>query len=104
MEELAGLAPGSADMADFFERLAIQDRDALVRAVGDVDETLLGIGRQRNSECRASPLRFALDESFLQEFALARERLDAVVRAIGVVYDNVTSDIDAVLHVGLILT
>src|SRR5438552_17063216 len=30
MEELAGLAPGSADVADLFERLAIQNRDTFV--------------------------------------------------------------------------
>src|SRR5439155_20579473 len=67
MEELARLASGSADVADLFERRAIQNRDALVRAVRDVDETLLRIGRQRNAECRACPLRFTLDEPFLQE-------------------------------------
>src|SRR5207245_8387045 len=53
MEELARLAPGTADVADLFERLAIQNRDAFVRAVRDVDETLLRIGREANAECRA---------------------------------------------------
>src|SRR2546425_3730358 len=53
MEELARLAPGSSDVADLFERYAIENRDAFVRAVRDVDETLPGIGRQRNPECRA---------------------------------------------------
>src|SRR5262245_35996247 len=30
MKELAGLAPGSADVADLFERCAIENRDAFV--------------------------------------------------------------------------
>jgi hypothetical protein len=36
MIELAGLAPGAADLADLFERRAIENGDALVGAVGDV--------------------------------------------------------------------
>src|SRR5258708_32136043 len=55
MEEFTGLAPGSADVADLVERRAIQDRDTFVRAVRDVDETLLRIGRQRDAECSAGP-------------------------------------------------
>src|SRR6266850_2901094 len=102
MEELARLAPGSADVADLFERRAIQNRDAFVRAVRDVDETLLRIGRQRNAECRACPLRFTLDESFLQKFSLQRERLDAVVRAIRHVHDAVVGDFDAVRRIELL--
>src|SRR6266478_5185316 len=70
MEELARLAPGSADVADLLERLAIQNRDAFVRSVRDVHETLLRIGRQRHAECRACPLRFTLDEPFFEEFAV----------------------------------
>src|SRR5437762_2536923 len=48
MEELARFPPGPTDVADFFERLAIENCNALVRAVRDVDETLFRIGRQRN--------------------------------------------------------
>src|SRR5262245_53986479 len=96
MEELARLAPGSADVADLFERFAIENRDALVRAVRDVGETLLRIGRQRYAECRAGPLRFTLDEPLLQESAVQRERLDTVVRPIRHIYDTVFRHLNAV--------
>src|SRR2546426_8862896 len=102
MEELARLAPGSADVADLLERLAIQNRDAFVRAVGDVHETLLRIGRQRHAECRARPLRFTLDEPFFEEFAVQGERLDAVVRAICHIDDAVVGDLNAVRRVELL--
>src|SRR4051794_8494131 len=36
--ELARLAPGSADLADLLERSAVENGDALVGAVGDVEE------------------------------------------------------------------
>src|SRR5437899_1394022 len=102
MEELARLAPGTADVADLFERLAIQNRDAFVRAVRDVDETLLRIGREGNAECRACPLRFTLDESFLEEFAFQGESLDAVVRAIRRIDNTVVGDLDPVRRVELL--
>ena len=43
VEELARLASRSTDLADLFERGTIEDRDAFVRAVRDVEETLLRI-------------------------------------------------------------
>ncbi len=73
MEELTRLAPGGAEVADLFERRAIEDCDPFVRAVRDVDETLLRIGRQRNAERGAGSLRLALDEPFLQEGAVQLE-------------------------------
>src|SRR5438445_7998553 len=75
MKELARLASGSADVADLFKRRAIQDCDTFVRAVRDVGETLLRIGRQGNAECSAGSSRFTLDEPFLQEGAVELERL-----------------------------
>ena len=53
MKEFTRLAPGSADVADLLERGTIEDCDALVGAVRDVDETLLRVGRQRDAECSA---------------------------------------------------
>src|SRR6266550_808986 len=50
MVELSRLAAGAADLADLFQRGAIEDRDPFVRAVRDVDKTLLRIGRQRHAE------------------------------------------------------
>src|SRR5437660_4894586 len=102
MDKLARLAPGPADLADFFERLAIQNRDALVRAVRNVDETLVRIGRQRNAECGACPLRFTLDESFLQEFALEGKGLDAIVRTIRYIHDAIFGDLNTVRRVELL--
>src|SRR5262245_2797574 len=92
MEELARLAPWPADVADLLKRCAIQNRDAFIRAVRDVEKTLRGIGRQRNAECRTCALRFTLDESFFEEFALERERLNAVVRAIRHIHDAIIGD------------
>ena len=45
VKELSGLPAGPADGADLLERLPIQDRDALVGTVRDVQEALLRIGR-----------------------------------------------------------
>src|SRR5215831_18188239 len=102
MKELASLAPGSADVADLFERGAIQNRDPFVRPVRDVDETLLGISRQRNAECRACPLRFTFDEPFFEEFAVQSKRLNAVVRAIRHIHDAVVGDFNSVRRVELL--
>src|SRR5437870_6636563 len=102
MEELARFPAGPADVADFFERLAIQNRNALVRAVCDVDETLVRIGRQRNAECGACPLRFTLDESFLQKFAFEGEGLDAIVRTIRYIHDAIFGDLYTVRRVELL--
>jgi hypothetical protein len=44
VKELAGLAARAPDRPDQFERAAVQDRDAFVRAVGDVQEPLLRVG------------------------------------------------------------
>src|SRR5213594_2454141 len=102
MEELARLAPRPADVTNLFERLAVQNRDALIRAVGDVDEPLFGIGRQRNSEGRACTFRFTLDESLLQEFAIKAERLDAIVRAIRHIDDAVFRYLNTMRRVELL--
>ena len=102
MEELARLAPGPADVTDLFERCAIENRNALVGAIRDVEETLRRIGRQTDAECRAGPLRLALDEPFLQEFALQGEGLNAVVGAIRHIDDAVVGDLDAVGRIELL--
>src|SRR6266849_8746474 len=102
MEELARLAPGSADVADLFKRRSIQDRDTFVRSVRDIDETLFGVGRQRNAECSSGSLRFAFDESFPQKGAVQPERLDAVVGAIRDIHDAIIGDRNAVRRVELL--
>src|SRR5262249_43639272 len=70
VEELARLAPRPSDMANLLERRAVENCDALVRTVGDVEEALFRIGRQADAECRAGALRFPLDESLFDEFAI----------------------------------
>ena len=72
MKELARLPARPADVADLLERLAIQDRDALVRPVRDIQEPLLRVGRESDAERRAGSLLLALHESFLQERAVNR--------------------------------
>src|SRR5262249_22929606 len=71
--ELARLAAGPADMAELPQRRAIEDRDPFVRAVCDIEEALLGIGRQRDAERRPGAARLALHEPFLQERAVEPE-------------------------------
>src|SRR5258708_31013629 len=99
---LPDLAPDAADVTNLFERGAIQNRNAFVRAIRDVEETLRRIGRQPNTEGGAGPLRFPFDEALLQEFALQRERLHAVVGAIGHIDDAVIGNLDAVRRVELL--
>src|SRR5262249_40112836 len=56
VEELARLAAGSAEVADLLERRPIQDRDALVGSIGDVQESLLRIRRERDAKGRPGAL------------------------------------------------
>ena len=102
MEELAGLAPWPADVADFFERCPIQNRDTLVRAIRDVEKALRGIPRHRNAECGACALRFTLDETFFKKLAIQRESLDAIVCAIRHIHDAIVGDFDSVRRVELL--
>src|SRR5262245_517616 len=102
MKELACLPAGTADVTDLLERPAIQDRDALVRTIRNVQKPLLRIRREPDAERGASSLRFALHESFLQECAVDRERLNPVVGAIRDIDDAVVGDGDAVRRVELL--
>src|SRR5262245_11835194 len=61
VEEFTGSAAGPADMAELLQRRAIEDRDPFVRAVCDIEEALLWIGRERHAEGRAGATRLALD-------------------------------------------
>jgi len=79
VKELARLAAGSANVADLLKRRAIQDRDTFFDPSGNVDETLLRIGRQRNAERSPRFPSLRVDESFFQKSAVQPERLDAVV-------------------------
>jgi hypothetical protein len=75
------------------KRLAIQHPDAPWTSAGDIEESLLGIGRERNAggclaisaeEVRsAGRLAPAIDEGLLQVFSLGGEDLDALSSAVG---------------------
>ena len=60
--ELAGLAAAVAEAGQDFERVAQQDVDLLVRAVGQVDVLLLRILRERDVPDRAVAQAFLRDE------------------------------------------
>src|SRR5262249_41299597 len=57
---------------------------------------------QRDAECGACPLRFTLDEPFFEEFAVQRERLNAIVRAIRYIHDAVVGNLNSVRGVELL--
>src|SRR5215467_4468407 len=106
-EELAREAPAAAEAADLRERVALQDDHLLVVAVGDEQELLPGVARERNVPRRSGrrngaeltadrhPFRVLRDDAFLDELAVLLKHLDAVARAIADVYEPVLRDLDA---------
>src|SRR3984957_2780712 len=74
------------DRADLIERLAVEDRDLL--AVADIEELLLLVRRQRDA---AGERRVAL-EVLLEELAVVREHLDALVLAVGDIDEAIIRD------------
>ena len=64
------------------ERAAIEHPDLLVVAVGDVQQALLLVGRERHVPHRSVAGGRLRDERFLHELAVLLEHLDAIVLAI----------------------
>ena len=92
--ERARIAAAVAEAADHDgQRVAAQDEDLLVVAVGDVTEALLRIPRERDVPDRSGALRGLRDDALLQELAGLVEGLDAVVPAIADVDRPVLRDL-----------
>src|SRR4051794_2007044 len=79
--ELAGLAAAVAERGDLFERLAQDDPHAVVHAVGEIDETLLRIARERDVPGRARAERGLGVERLLHEFSVRLEHLQPIIGA-----------------------
>src|SRR5262245_18567032 len=73
--ELAGLASAVAEAGQDFHRLAQQDVDLLVAAVGDVEILLLRVFREGDVPHRPVGQRSLRDKLFLHKLALALEYL-----------------------------
>src|SRR5882762_1184164 len=76
--ELSGLAPAVAEVRDLLQRIAHDDAHLLVLAVGEEDEPLLAILRERDVPGRARGERLFGVERFLHELAVRLEYLHAV--------------------------
>ena len=94
--ELAGHLAAVAEAGEDLERLPIEDPDLLVLAVGEVDELLLRIVREGDVPGRAVAERALADPRFLDELAVRREHLDAVVDAVADVDQAVVRQLGAV--------
>src|ERR1700748_3783134 len=80
--ELAGHLAAIAEAREDLEGLTIEDPDLLVLAVGQVDELLLRIVRERDVPGRSVAEGALADPGFLDELAFRREDLDAIVDAV----------------------
>src|SRR5262249_41636710 len=78
-EELAGLAAAAAERGQFGQSVALDDAYALVLAVGDVYEALLGILGERDLPGRTRRQRVLGKELFLYEGAAGVEHLHAIM-------------------------
>src|SRR5262245_20108630 len=94
--ELARLAPAVAEAGQDFHRLAQQDVDLLVAAVGDVEILLLRVFREGDVPHRPVGQRSLRDKLFLHKLAVALEYLNPIVRAVAGVQKTVIRQLGAV--------
>ena len=80
--ELARLAAAFAEAGHDFERIALDDVDPVVHAVGQIHILLLRILGEGDVPHRAVAQRILRDEGFLDERAVRLEDLNAVVHAV----------------------
>src|SRR5215472_14357634 len=79
--ELAGLPAAFAEACEHFEGLAVEDVDAVVFAVADVEEFLVLVARKRDVPGSTRAARGGFDEDLLDKLAVGFENLNAVVAA-----------------------
>src|SRR5262245_54308444 len=95
-EELPGLPAAVAEARQDPHCLAIDDVDALVQAVGEVDVGLARIVRERDVPDRARAARLGRDAQLVDEHAVLAEHLNAIVDAIAHVDEAVARRFRAV--------
>src|SRR5262245_54500031 len=101
--ELAGLASATAERCQLGHGLALDDADALVLPVGDVEEALLRILGEGHFPGRAGGERVLGKEVLAHIGAVGAEDLDAVVHAIADVAQAVLGERDAAHRVAVLL-
>src|SRR6185503_15313616 len=106
-EELSRVTSTAAERADRRERVALQDVDLLVVAVGDEHVALLGVIREREIPRRAMRRddaelsgdrraeRVLRHDGFLHERAIFAKYLDAIAAAVADIDLAVARDVDA---------
>ena len=94
--ELAGLAASVAEIGEFFQGIAEQNVNAVIGAVSQKHELLVGVFGKRDVEYGAVTERVLFDEGFFDERAVLLEHLNAVVGAITNVEQAVVCEFGAV--------
>src|SRR5262249_23700024 len=77
--ELARLPATVTECGELVERLTIEDVDFHVRAVGNIQESLLPVAREGDVPDGAGAARRVRDDCFLHERAVLLEHLNAIV-------------------------
>src|ERR1051326_1406605 len=93
--EFAGLPAAVAEAGQDLHRVALDDVDLLVGAVGQVDVRLLRIFGERDVPRGAVAERVLRDEDFLDESAIGFEDLDAIVGTVANVEQAVVRQLGA---------
>src|SRR2546427_8638064 len=102
-EELAGLAAAVAEAGQLLQRLAQDDAHLLVAAVGHEDVALLRIAREGDVPDRAFAQAAPRIPLLLDELAVLREHLQAIVLPVANVHQAVVRDVGAVHRVAELL-
>ena len=102
-EELAGLAAAVAEVGQLLQRLAQDDAHLLVAAVGHEDVALLRIAREGDVPDRAFAQAAPRIPLLLDELAVLREHLQAIVLPVADVHQAVVRDVGAVHRVAELL-
>ena len=94
--ELAAIIATPSEPTDDFTGLTVQDPNRAVHDITDENETLFGIGRERDRRYRTTHQSVVRNNEFLLEFALLVEDLNAVSAAVADVDKTVIGDLHAV--------
>src|SRR5262245_53811555 len=102
-EELSRLTATVAETCEELQRLPVENIDLGVLAVGQVDESLLRILRERDVPHRPGAQRILRNELLFDELSVRREHLNAVVDAVAYVEQVVVSEHRAVDRIAKLL-
>src|SRR5262249_40372492 len=90
--KLARHPPAVAEARDDFKRIAQQDEDLLVVAIGDVEKALLRIVRKRDLPHRPVAEGRLRDERFFHKLAVLLKHLDSIVLAVAYIDQTILRD------------